>query len=613
MTRQVRIEHPDGTVDTLSHIKSREQRDFGKKDQASLYVPRAEADGVSIEEQSDEAVLEVDGSDLFAGPIMDIVRGGSAIELIVASPEQYAVDAKPTGAGNIYDNVADSNVVADAVAATGELSQGTVNTVEASISLVFSHSSQARKMRKAEEVGSGELLFNADKTVDFIDTLGSDRTATTLSPSNGNVTSDFEVSQRANDEKATHVRVIGAGEGPHQITAEAVVASYAAGDRQIWRTFADKDMTSESTAQSRADALAADLDSQFFEVSTTVKGVDIALGDTFHVEHPAEGISENLRVVSHKRTISSDGAEHKIKLSSYQDALHDAESKRRKDLDKYNVAAEGNAVPINAGGSRNGVTNKETYELKFYYPGEVVYEHRMNVRVIGLGYRTDERFTSAFSGPQRQVRESASHQSNETLTGPNTWQTIDAPVIGNDVVNMTVVGWIRNDGSSPRQPSLRLYHPQSGVAAPSISGIEPDVPVGESRGFYMHFPVVHDGDDIALQAKAGGVSGEGPYNFRLYWSGTSHSLIAEPGIRDWGSEASSVHGALYPKNCNVFVNGTSMSTSFGDGLGEFERSVDIRGALNPGQVNKVVVDSDSRGDLQVYAEGDVYRQILGQG
>jgi len=79
---------------------------------------------------------------------------------------------------------------------------------------------------------------------------------------------------------------------------------------------------------------------------------------------------------------------------------------------------------------------------------------------------------------------------------------------------------------------------------------------------------------------------------------------------DTGTASDDKH---YPESCDVEINGTSQGTSFGDGTETFQEVVDISGELNAGEVNEITVTSQGLGHLIVYVEGDVYRQILGDG
>ena len=61
----VRVEYPDGTTDTLTHIYSAIKEEFNKQDVMTVTVPRAEVQGLTADQ--DEIYLEVDGEDVF-GP-----------------------------------------------------------------------------------------------------------------------------------------------------------------------------------------------------------------------------------------------------------------------------------------------------------------------------------------------------------------------------------------------------------------------------------------------------------------------------------------------------------------------------------------------------------------
>lgn len=382
----IRVEHSDGSTDTLAHLNHRIEYEFGKQDQASLYTSRSEVDGVTLTEREDEVYLEVVGADEFGGQLRNVVRNGPEIELIVNSFEEYAREAQPTPGDDEYTNVDDSTIISDAISDTPNLSAGTINTVKSGISFVFSHSSQALKIRDTEEITSGEVRYNPDKTVDYIDSLGSDKTGTTLSPSNQNIIDDPEVKRHGGDEQVTHLRAIGSGEGEHQITAEAVSAGYSGG-REVWTVVSNKSLTNEDALQAYADTLIGEMTTEHIEVETVVKGPTVELGDEFGVKIPEENVDRNLRVVESTWLWDSKGSRYSVVLSSRQKTRDDPETDQKKDVGRYNSAMEGSAVPINAGGGRSPVSPGNSYVMKLYYPSETVFEHRLNLRIMGLPYR----------------------------------------------------------------------------------------------------------------------------------------------------------------------------------------------------------------------------------
>jgi hypothetical protein len=75
----------------------------------------------------------------------------------------------------------------------------------------------------------------------------------------------------------------------------------------------------------------------------------------------------------------------------------------------------------------------------------------------------------------------------------------------------------------------------------------------------------------------------------------------------------------HPNNCTIKINGNELNADIPsipesefdtDG---WEEVVDIRDELEPGQVNTIEITSTDIGHIQAWVEGDVYRQILGDG
>lgn len=69
---------------------------------------------------------------------------------------------------------------------------------------------------------------------------------------------------------------------------------------------------------------------------------------------------------------------------------------------------------------------------------------------------------------------------------------------------------------------------------------------------------------------------------------------------------------LFPESCDIKINGNSLGTSIGNGT-SFEHKEDITGQLNVGQTNNIEVTSETTGHIQMWVEGDVYRDIEGRG
>ncbi|MFB6284574.1 MAG: hypothetical protein ABEK59_11725 [Halobacteria archaeon] len=435
MARQIRIEHIGGGTDTVAHTRSREEYNFGKQDQFSFFTIRSNLDGITLNEGEDEVYLEdSQNNDEAGGVLYDVRRQGVLTELIVRSFEQYAKEAEPTAGDKTYDNVKDSTIISDAISNSPNLSSGTVNNVDSSISFVFSHASQAYTARAVEEATGGELRYNADKTVDYIDKLGSDKTVTTISPANQNVEGEIDVSRHGGERKITHLRAIGAGEGKYQITAEATASSYSSGDRKRWKTIAAKDITDKDTLQNLADTKIAEFNTEYEEVECVIKGETVNLGDRFHFKYSEQNIDKDLRVVQHTRIIDSSGVKHSVTLSDRQETRSEPDAKRQQDIENYNRAFEGTAVPINLSAGRQPVNSSLNYQLDAYYPDEVVQELRLNIRVIGLPYRAYSKGAAAGGDHSHTVSvDHPSHSHDVGVTHPAHSHTVTHPLHGHSV------------------------------------------------------------------------------------------------------------------------------------------------------------------------------------
>lgn len=641
MTRQFRIEHQDDTSEVLPHVESREEEEFGKQDLATFTTYRDAANNVSLTEAEDEVFLVVDGTDEFGGLLKDIVRKGAETELVIDSFERYARDAEPTSSGETYSGAASGDVVRDVADDVPQLSRGTIDDVETGLDFVFAHASQAFKARKAEEVTSGELKYRADKTIDFVDSLGSDKSATTLSPSNQNVISDMEVSRVGGEERVTHLRVLGAGEGKHQITSEVVASSYSQGDRQIWRTVSNKDIQDQSQLDSLAQTLIDEMNTQHVDVECTVRDEDIELGDKFTVQKPEENLDQVLRVVAVETIIGSSGTKYSVMLSSRQKSRKTETSQQRQDVQNYNRGFEGNAVTVNTSGGRQPVNADENYEFDVYYPDEVKYEHRVNLRVKGMPYR-------AFSSGAQQdatdtensdsaIWDQVTWQNNETktktLTLGNDWSNhpvmfyfrvgdlgfIGTDAYGADFGDKWQVNFVTSGITNIGEGYERVYSsvdrtrgdPNSNVSLGAVVQEYDTMPYVFTDNTVEVHVTNKTGHNFEPDEQAGETIDVENITVEIAFFNPRHTHPPDPGLKTF--DGTNGTAALYPSNCDVLVNGTSVGTSFGDGTSEFEEVADLEGLLTPGQWNTIEISSDAIGHLMAHLDIDVYRQILGRG
>lgn len=643
---QVRITDSSGT--TRSRIPFSkcvwEETGLNVNQLGRITISRADLNDFStLEPGRDRVYIEDGGNDLFGGILRTPGRNGGKPELIVDGFSQYADDALPVPLGQEKVSVDDSAMITEVVNATPQLSAGTINTVEPNLTFVFSGISQRDKARKVAEAAAGELVFNVDRTVDYVDSRGSDKTATTLSPANGSfVENQFTVDRDAKHGRSTHLKIYGAGEGSHQIEATIVPnddpASYPGkatysnpnwsdGDVKIWDGRSNKDVKRTETAQSWGQKIAAELQETEVTVETTVKGNEVKLGDTFHLSHPEEGVDEDLRAVEVTTVISaSGGTRYEVIFSNYSAAHMDAEIEDYRDIERYNLAFEGDLTQIQQGPGRGPVAPGSPYSIYVYYPDDVRYEVDAQVLIKGTSYRSYH--AGAASGGGTTETTSDGGGVTETSDANDDHGVVTAA--GSSAFNLSDTGgdWETLETIEPPGDYEVLLGGFNYSGDFQITGVRLK-DVTENTYYPTEFGVNllgHNGTVITVPEDAGfvnmqyAVDGSTNGVLNLYWqvwdththdvtisdhdhtvTVPSHTHTPLPGIVDFTSE--------YPSDVDVIVNGSSQNESLGSGSSEFEEVVDIGGELSQGW-NTIQLTSDTIGHLDATMSADLFRQSL---
>jgi hypothetical protein len=401
----VRIERPDGSTDRPTHVSSKVIEKLGEMTMATVAVPRSQAASLSLVEDEDEVYLEDSaGNDVFGGVLRNSEPGESTAELTVDGWEVLAADAQRTPPGQRRENTTDDAVVTEAIDASPRLSVGTTEQTEAGLTFVFDSVSQARKARQVERAAAGELRYNPDLTVDYLSRVGADKTGSiTVSPSSGNTDGQVITKKNTRARRATHLTLVGAGEGTHKRYVNAVPESdpdtydnevrydagtaWEPGDRNKWDTLYNKTEVDESSLASEARSLASEVTEREITVVASVKGEDIALGDTIRVEKPRDDIDNDLRAVVVRRIDDKDGLRLECNFSNRKKIRENSGDTTEEMVERQGQAFEGTPVTVTTGGGRQPVTPTLNYEFDFYYPAEVEYEHRVKLFVKGLAYR----------------------------------------------------------------------------------------------------------------------------------------------------------------------------------------------------------------------------------
>lgn len=614
------IEDSSGaTKATLEADTAEKTEEYRQMDRAQAVVDVDEWNAVSLNNRSDRLTIKrPDGSTLFGGRYDDDQREGDVVVVKIASYQRDAIDAEPTKPNLTLQNTADSEVIQTVlIDAVPTLSAGTVDTLAPALSYSFPNSSRARVGKTVTAATGGELRYNADRTVDYKDRLGSDL-GLTVSPDNRNVVGEPRVARDVRDD-VTHIKGFGAGDGPNQVQAEAVAPSYSGG-RQVWREFEDTDIKEASRLQATIDRLVTELDGEPRKttVEATLIGVDVELGDRLQVTLPDHGIDRQLRITRLTERYGEVGKEYITTLTNRQ-ADDDLEGNQREDVQRFNRGYQGFVDRVQAGGdSRQPVSSALNSQSTRVYPDDVVREDVARVLVEGLPYRAYS--GGAANNPAFSVGDRAEVGGGfTTIDGSDTWFTLadinPSLTAPSQMVHIYVfVQQLDASFPGPRGISLRLaFDAGSDGYWPDPDGSPlQTMPVGtaiDSDETITTFSPSLAGDfgelgQLELQAKLNFTASktlELSSQLRLEFDDVHTHPPSAGVVEDFDGEI------FYPSNCDVLVNGNSQGVSLGDGSGTFREFVDIRGELQPG-VNVIQVTSDTRGHVRTTVETELFRR-----
>lgn len=301
-----------------SHVESTAHRKQNEMPTSQITVPRVEVNENPLDESDDEIFIRENGTDQYGGVLKNVLRvGGSStgtVQLITESFERYAKDAPPTAPKQKYEEgTSDKRIVQDALAGVDELSEGTIEEIESDVEVLFMHATRALQIRLMRALSKGEIRYNADKTVDYLLSVGSDKTGTVISPSNQNIT-DMRKLTRTGGPHKTHLRVVGAGNKSVDVVADNFDPS---SDREKWARALWKQVGTKRILRKLGKQLLSELQKVWLEVEAEVTGIDPSIGDTFTIDYPEQDIdSRELRVAEMKTRRDDDGTHHDVTFSN---------------------------------------------------------------------------------------------------------------------------------------------------------------------------------------------------------------------------------------------------------------------------------------------------------
>jgi hypothetical protein len=339
------VEHAAGGETELDHVSSVQNRAFFEQEIAEIYVKRREINEGDFEERKDEVYLYIDDVVRFGGILRDLTRDGSLVEMLVDSFETLARDAKPTGPNKEFTDVTDKSIIESAVDSTPGLTKGDIQTLKSSMQATFNRSHPAKQIRTIQEIVGGEVQYNPDKSVDYSESRGSDNTDITISPREQNGF-DWRIETSSWEGDVTHLLVLGSGEGEAQKSVEVVTSDYEEGDKQVWKTYVNKEIDDTDMLQTLGERLIDEFGEKFVTVEVTVKDVTVNIGDTFRIWYPEENVEDELRAVSVEEILDKDGYRFECEFSKSIETAKGSMQSEREAIQRYNSQAVANTPPL---------------------------------------------------------------------------------------------------------------------------------------------------------------------------------------------------------------------------------------------------------------------------
>lgn len=620
------IYHPDGSTETIpGTVGWSDRREIGHTRKLNIIVDRDQAQSVSLTRKEDEVEL----SGQYRGVLTDIKTGGAAWTLVVRSPEWYANTQVPTLGGDRRQGD-DQTLITDLINEVPDWSVGSIANLTGQMTFVFNHAFPHEGLRQIEKNVPGELEWEGDGTVNYVDDLGTDKTGSiTLSAANGNLENGINIKERGRKFEATHLRVIGAHEGEAQKFAQLVPSAdpnsyendirytqprWSDSDDTEWGRWENKDVMSQDTIEEEAAALADEITEEYVEATATVDGEDLALGDWVHVEKPDADLNRDMRIHRIKTRTKPDTTAAVVDevLLSTRTVARDSVSDQGRDIQRFNTAFQGSSVIVQGGGGRQPVDGVVDAQESFRYP-PIEYEHEALLEVAGLPYRAyssgaenNPQFINAGQQAQQGGSVNLTNGDWTTLAGYDPSQTSpEAQETHFDMLIRQTGGSLAGRNTLDARLSFNFgtdgYWPdQSGTDFMRVgTGVNQDI---MSRGVSL----AGDFSDLAqieLQVKVDvldQVSDDvdlvgGPL---LDYQGV-HDHPPDPGIIEFSNET--------PSNVDVLVNGTTVATDIGSGT--FETVVDISDELTRDAWNDIAATSDTLGHIKLTPYLEAYKQI----
>lgn len=326
--------------------------------------------------------LYMDGALAHSGRLSNVDERQSytRVEFDIGSWEEDAREEPPSGPQEKFLSTNDDVIAKDIIGRIGTVDEGTIEQVAGSVTMVFNRQSPAGMLRQLARETGAEIRYNADQTVDYVSTLGTDKRG--IDDQRLMANDNIEAAHVKTDERmdVTHILVLGAGEGHAQVSALVVSDDFGGPpERDIYMKHVDKRLKYDSSAKRMGQDLMAEVDSVERHLEVEVTGVEVEpiprVGDWYDVVDAINGVNHDLRVTevrwmkaANKDRVTLRGTN--MPLMSRQ--KHNLQ--RRQDVDAGSGIRGSTASYLNTPVPLQPVSGTHNATGYYRYPGDVVKE-----------------------------------------------------------------------------------------------------------------------------------------------------------------------------------------------------------------------------------------------
>lgn len=583
---------------------------------------------------NDRLLIEENGNVIFGGRLRDYEYQETTVSVIIDGPKRDAIDATSSAGSELYTAQNDTTILSSILGRVDTVSAGTTQTVDGAIAFSESYASPGKSITKLAAAADAEVQYRATGSgfvVDYANRLGSDRTAETLSPSNGNVLGSIRLREKTRQNVNT-ITVLGAGSGRGQTTASATAPSFnPATDRVVERKHKDKDIVKADRAAALAQTLVDEYDGsrEYLEVECELpQSLDPSIGDSFTVELPAYDRTETLRITMLERIIDIAGDLYRAVLSNRR---HTRATDGQQRADSVRSLNEGNAGQIVRDSQSEGYTkvdSGEPQEWFFDFPSDVIDEFSAKLRIESRPFRQPsdpQGHDHSFSVPDHV--HSVPISASTTSANNSDFASIEASSVSAGNISVSSDSDTKIGEFTPGAPGTRVNArimyainsgdvPDVGFELRVNGSVEDDINVislGDDVVVPMSYHKDAEGDTVAVyvtdnRVTIGTASHDavakvkfdviGKHNHPVSISDTSTTSNGGGTSSTTGSETSLQPGIVTTtnevSNVDVTIDGTTVVSGLSSPIQE---TVDITGELTSG-ANTITTTSDSLGEVR---------------